>query len=162
MNSATAVIIGALVAFVGSILGSVAGPWVRARFDRRLCFADDKRSEQRRIIVELLHVETSLGLEQADHNQRDSRKRLVASMTRLIGELGLWLDEDDIDVAFVFQDLFSRIADKDAGVRQVAGSRVVGRWFRSEIPGNEVRQAYLDMVDKLNANVASIRSSRGD
>jgi hypothetical protein len=148
MDSGWAVVVGATVAFIGSIIGTVLAPmWTAAR-DRAIRHEDDRREATRLAIIAITR-----GLGRMKQVRFDGRRESAFEETILaVTELALQLDPADEPIEHLATATINIV--QNGTLEQVATAISVWqttahRWYRDEIPGKEVierAQAEFDGV----------------
>jgi len=143
-----------VIALVGSIAGTVLAPWLREREERKTRAAELRRSEIRRLIVE---IEASLGayLTEKAIDKAASTRRLV-DFSRHIGELEMWVVGDEMAIPRVFRvSLPSTGMGVGPATQQlVAAGMAASAWYRGEISPLAVESTYATALAAMKAQEA--------
>lgn len=154
MDSGWAVVIGAVVAFAGSIIGSVFGPyWTAQREHTR------RREEQRRDDIRAALTGTIDGLGRMlmyrHHNEGSSAfLPTIDSITRL----GLAIDSAEGPIEDLALQTMNVIQTGDiyqSGAALAAYQTTAHHWYRGDIRGDQVRQRYAAELAQSSKTAAT-------
>lgn len=136
MDSGLAVVIGAVVAFLGSIVGSVLAPRWAAERTRKL---EDQRARRENIAAAILEITTALAellRARSEHQPADSTTANI-----LTAKLALNLDQDDAEMELLTVNTIALITQREPSIGATAISvfqTVSHQWFRGQISGNRI------------------------
>ena len=184
MTSGWAVVLGAAIALIGSVLGTVIGPWIRDRADRRLRLGDESAArlqrmedERRaRLLVLLTELEARLlrygvlatvdpaTIEDAKLRLSHLRKTNGARIKvyKVQGEVGLLLRPDEAPLERMATGAHV-VARQTRRVDAIAtANTLLGRWYRGELDA-ATAQATFQKQYKIDLDAAKndLKSSSG-
>jgi len=135
MDSGWAVVIGASVAFLGSLVGTVAAPWIARSHERRIRMEEGREAEMRRIILQIFRTAIAV---RTGHATPDER---VSALTQVV-ELDTWLKPDEWQIEFVMNKTLvvgsENPVTKHFDTALVSASDLVIRWLRGEMTAADV------------------------
>lgn len=160
MDSGWAVVIGATVAFIGSIIGSVFGPRWAANQDRQA-----RREEARRDAIRDALLEISTGFN-AMRNHRltgGASPSAFAQTMQGIGRLGLNLQSSEAQIeqiALSNLQIIQRGDEAQMAAALGAWQQIAHRWYRGEIPEGRLPEQAQAELDKTHAEAEALYAQR--
>lgn len=143
------VVVGALIAFAGSVLGSAAFPWLRGAIDRRTDFERERRHAIRADLHELLDAMTHMRpIDERTFAKGGAMSVNLARQVKAVFGLTLSLRRSEAEILAIARSSSAATNhSKEVGtVCLTAAMLVLPAWLRGEIGPRRARRVYEEMT----------------